>query len=246
MARCAMHWPMAMDFLRPIELILSCEHGGNRVPAPYRPLFARAGRVLASHAGHDIGAADFARRLEKLSGSPAQIATTTRLLVDLNRSVHHRALFSRYTRQLPDEDKACILDRYYHPWRNDLIRRLDAAIAAGHQVLHLSVHSFTPVLNGVRRNADLAFLYDPSRLHERAFAAAWRSALLDACPTLKVRRNYPYRGIEDGFVTALRRRCDARHYMGIELEVNQRLVARAGWSTLQTQVADTLAGLIRP
>jgi predicted N-formylglutamate amidohydrolase len=240
-----MHWPMAVDSPRPLSLIVSCEHGGNRVPARYAPLFAGAGRVLQSHNGYDAGAADLARRLAKLSESPALIATTTRLLVDLNRSVHHRALFSRFTRHLPDQDKAGILARHYHPWRDRLITHVDNAIAAGHQVLHLSVHSFTPVLNGQRRNADLAFLYDPARSRERGFAAAWRLALLDACPALIVRRNYPYRGIADGFVTSLRRRYDAQDYLGVELEVNQRLVAGAGWASLQAQLTHTLAGLVR-
>jgi predicted N-formylglutamate amidohydrolase len=40
-----------------------------------------------------------------------------------------------------------------------------------------------------------------------------------------VRRNAPYRGRDDGLPTALRRRFAPRHYLGVELEVSQALLA---------------------
>ena len=49
---------------------------------------------------------------------------------------------------------------------------LRAAVAARKQVLHVAVHSFTPVLHGERRNADVGLLYDPARPRERAFRGA--------------------------------------------------------------------------
>jgi len=30
-------------------LLITCEHGGNRIPARYRPLFRGAGKLLDSH-----------------------------------------------------------------------------------------------------------------------------------------------------------------------------------------------------
>lgn len=233
-----------MDSRRPISLLLTCEHGGNRVPARYASLFADAQRALDSHRGYDIGALDMARRLAKLSDLPAEIATTTRLLVDLNRSAHHRAIFSRYTRHLTEEHKSDILKRHYFPYRKRVIGRAGAAIDAGYQVLHVSAHSFTPVLNGQRRNADLGILYDPARQREKRLAVDWRAALVAGDAALAVRRNYPYRGDADGFVTYLRRLYRSEDYIGIELEVNQRLVGRTGWKGLQDLVADSLAGLI--
>ena len=40
-----------------------------------------------------------------------------------------------------------------------------------------------------------------------------------------MRRNDPYRGASDGLTTRLRARFPAGRYRGIELEVNQRLLA---------------------
>jgi len=42
--------------MRTDRLVLTCEHGGNRVPAAYRALFEGAEALLATHAGYDIGA----------------------------------------------------------------------------------------------------------------------------------------------------------------------------------------------
>jgi hypothetical protein len=59
---------------------------------------------------------------------------------------------------------------------------------------------------------------------EKAVATSWIWTLGLEAPGLRVRRNYPYRGVADGFTTALRRRFPADLYLGIELEVNQRLL----------------------
>ena len=37
--------------------IVTCEHGGNRIPAPYRPLFRGQKALLDSHRGYDPGCA---------------------------------------------------------------------------------------------------------------------------------------------------------------------------------------------
>ena len=41
------------------RLLLSCEHGGNRVPPEYGELFADAEAVLQTHRGYDIGILPF-------------------------------------------------------------------------------------------------------------------------------------------------------------------------------------------
>lgn len=85
----------------------------------------------------------------------------------------------------------------------------------------MAVHSFTPVLDGVPRNVDIGLLYDPAQGQERSFCGAWRKALAARAPHLRIRMNQPYKGISDGFPTALRR-AFPQHYAGVELEVNQR------------------------
>ena len=65
---------------------------------------------------------------------------------------------------------------------------------------------------------------------------------------LRVRMNYPYRGVSDGLTRALRRRHGDRDYAGIELELNQELIGDPRrFAALQRVLADSLAvALSRP
>ena len=222
--------------------LLTCEHGGNRVPREYRALFRGSEALLASHRGFDPGALALARSLARAFSGELIAATTTRLLVDLNRSPHNPAVFSELTRSLVRERRQALLARYHRPhWE-----RVRAAIVArSGPVLHLAVHSFVPVLRGARREFELGILYDPGRRRERSLAKAWQRQLRAGTPSLRVRRNAPYRGDADGLTTALRRELPARRYLGLELEINQGAIdtvakRRALTEALATTLTATL------
>jgi predicted N-formylglutamate amidohydrolase len=203
-----------------LRVIVTCEHGGNRVPRWLAARFQGADRVLASHRGWDPGALPLARTLARRLGVVSFASTITRLAVDLNRSLTNPAVFSAFTRVLDAADRRRLLESHYFPHRRRVERAVSRGVARG-RVLHVAVHSFVPTLGGVRRAADIGLLYDPSRDTERRFCAAWRAELLRRDARLRVRMNYPYRGVSDGLTTALRRRFQAGAYLGIELEVNQ-------------------------
>lgn len=228
------------------KLLLTCEHGGHRVPAEYRRLFAGADQVLASHRGWDPGSLELARRLARTLDAPLIASTTTRLLVELNRSPGHPRLFSEFSKRLPPAERQRLLDRCWHPHRRAVETTLAGFIRTGQAVLHVGVHSFTPVLDGQVRSTDLGLLYDPSRESERRFCEAWQRDLRDRCPDLRIHRNVPYRGTSDGLTTFLRRRFPDTCYAGIELEVCQRfpLAGGAPWRTLQRELAASLRTLL--
>lgn len=224
-------------------LVLSCEHGGARVPRPWRPLFAGKERLLASHRGFDPGALDLARALARRLRAPLVASLVTRLLADPNRSPGHRALHSRLVRESGADTDAIV--RLCHAPHRAGVRRAIACAAgrSGRPVTHVAVHTFTPVLRGERRRADVGLLYDPSRERERRFAESWRGAIRRLAPALRVRRNDPYRGTSDGLPTAIRREIPDARYAGIELEVNQRFARRGGpsWARLCRILAESLA-----
>jgi predicted N-formylglutamate amidohydrolase len=222
------------------RLLVSCEHGGNEVPAVYAPLFAGASAVLDSHRALDFGALDVARAFGERLGVTPVTATVTRLVVDLNRSPYHRNVFSEYTRALTRGEKRAAMDGHYWPYRKEVERRVERAVRAGAFVLHVSAHSFTPALEGEVRNCDVGLLYDPRSGSERRFIAAWQAALGVQAPSLRVRRNYPYRGVSDALVTHLRRAHGHRAYAGVELEVNQKHVGMPGWRALVAALTDAL------
>jgi predicted N-formylglutamate amidohydrolase len=210
------------------EILLTCEHGGNRIPARYRRFFGAAGAALAGHEGADLGALQVARLLAARLDAPLIGSTVSRLLVDLNRSVGHPRLFSRFSAQLPAEAQGEVIDRYYLPHRNAVEDWIGERIDRDTRVVHVGVHSFAPRLRGRVRNADVGLLYDPARRLESALCREWAGAIAGDPTALRVRRNYPYRGVSDGLTTALRRRFRAGSYLGIELELNQARLALQG------------------
>lgn len=223
------------------SLLITCEHGGNQVPAEYAGLFAGQSELLGTHRGWDIGILPLARRLAAGLAAPLQVAEVTRLLVDLNRSRHNRTLFSEFTRDLPALAHEELLRRYYHPFRQAVEQKVDERLTAGEGLLHLAVHSFTPVMRGTLRNAELGLLYDPTSPGEQAFCRHWQRALQQRAPQLRVRRNYPYRGSSDSVGKALRQQFGRERYLGIELEVNQALPlgSAEAWERIQQDLLET-------
>ena len=227
-------------------VLITCEHGGNRIPARYKPLFRGADEVLGSHRGHDPGALVLARQLAKTLDAPLVSATVSRLLVELNRSPGHPRQFSEFTRDLSPDERELIITRHYTPYRDQVVAAVDS-LARRRRVLHISSHSFTPVMNDEVRDADIGLLYDPRRRRERAFCDEWKALLLDIAPWLRIRRNYPYAGKSDGLTAYLRKRYPDDCYAGIEVEVNQQFVLAGGreWMKLRSAVVDSLVSLLR-
>ncbi len=222
--------------------IITCEHGGNRVPAPYRRLFRGQRTLLDSHRGYDPGSLVMAKALASAFAAPLVASTVSRLLIDLHRSIGHPHLFSAVTRAAPAQTRAQIVERYYRPYRVQVERLVRQAVARGHRVIHISSHSFTAELDGKVRGTDVGLLYHPARRGEAEVCARWKEALAVSAPEFRVRRNYPYAGKGDGLTSHLRLRFGQSDYVGIELEVNQRVVLAAGrrWTALRRLLIDSL------
>lgn len=213
-------------------LILSCEHGGNRLPAPFGALFSP--KFLESHRGHDPGALELARDFARVTGAPLFYSTVSRLLVELNRPLGHPQLFSP---RVPHSARARLLARYYEPYW----RRVEDAVRARARVLHVSFHSFTPELRGERRTTDVGLLFDPARAPEARFCGRWREALLRCDPGLRVRYNDPYDGTHPSVVQSMREKFTPRRYVGIQIEVNQKFPRAAGrrWRALRRVLVES-------
>ena len=230
------------------SLILTCEHGGNEIPEEYAHLFQNAAEVLQTHEGWDPGALELAQYLSKKLNAPLFYSTTSRLLIELNRTLDWPGSWSAYTKELFQKDKEDIVNRYYIPYREEVETVLRAYVEAGKKTLHLSVHSCTPVLNGVVRYMDLGILFDPDRKIEQDFADGWKDSLLNLDPHLDIKYNYPYLGIEDGFTTYLRKVFPNDLYAGIEVEINQKYPLyepREKWEGLMAVIRESLRTFTR-
>lgn len=211
--------------MRKIKYVISCEHASNALPSQYRSLFQGKYRLLQSHRAYDKGALAIARGIERKIGNYFIAGRFSRLVIDLNRSLNNRRLFTCLRTGLSVEERNTIIDRYYLPYHAALDTAIEGFIRSGYRVIHVSVHSFTPVLKGKKRRAALGILYDPSHLRERVSARI----IKQHCRSFfqPVRMNYPYKGSADGTTSRLRKYFSEDHYQGIELEFDQHLIADA-------------------
>lgn len=202
-------------------MLISCEHAGNDVPGKYTTLFSGANDVLASHRGWDPGALEVAQFLANQLQVQLFLMPVTRLLIEMNRSLDNLQLFSEFTNRLTDVEKTNLIDQYYFPYRNSIE---EAITKTNHVVIHLSIHSFTPVLNDEVRNVDVGLLFDSDRKSELEFCSILRSKLEKELPEKRIQFNQPYKGTDDGLTTSLRKKFPDHKYLGIEIEINQKFV----------------------
>jgi predicted N-formylglutamate amidohydrolase len=205
------------------KMIISCEHGGFEIPTNYEPLFQGAEEVLKSHRGWDKGALEIANYLHKRSGQLLFSNTISRLLIEFNRSLEHNELFSEYSKKLTSQEQQQLIDELYIPYRSQLAQKIEHYLEQDEKVIHLSIHSFTPILNGEVRKTEIGILFDPDRTLEAEYALKWQKSILKNIDIWRVKFNYPYLGIDDGLTTYFRKQYPL-NYAGIELEVNTKLL----------------------
>ena len=217
------------------------------MPPAYRHLFAADPDILTTHRGYDIGILPVAKQLARMLDAPLIACRTSRLLIEVNRSLHHRALFSEFSRGLSPTDKQRLIEQIWRPHRQAVTDAVAGHIRRGKRVLHLALHSFTPVLDGCVRTTDVGLLYDPKRRRERDFALSLQEALRQMTEW-RIRRNYPYRGNADGLTTTLRRVFAPGDYLGLEIELNQASLAsgRDGHRNLAKILVEGIGWTWRP
>lgn len=215
-----------MESLLMYKIIISCEHATNNVPKDYQALFSGQSEVLNSHRGWDPGAIVLASAISKNLKVPLFSYPYTRLLIEPNRSLKHPKLYSEFSKNLSQERKDQITRDYYLPYRKRVEDMVQQQISNKKMVLHLSIHSFVPELSGKLRDFEIGILYDPKRETEKEFGRAWKKSILNCVPHYRIRMNQPYKGSSDGFTTHLRKNFNSQQYLGIELEVNQKIISR--------------------
>lgn len=225
-------------------LLITCEHATNYVPVRWRAAFARKEEALFTHRAWDPGALVLAEELVAQFDAQMFRGQVTRLLVDLNRRVESKDVFSEFSRALDADKRKLLLHLYHWPFRIAVQDAVAEHIRNGRGVLHLSCHSFTPVLKGKKRNAEIGLLFDPRRKPEAALCGAWQRKLTRALPDCRVRANYPYRGTSDGTTTLLRKQFPANRYSGIEIELNQAFAAKppGEWAEVRRALVDCVQG----
>ena len=144
------------DSRAPSGLIFVCDHASNALPPAYGTLGLDAG-AFAAHIAYDIGAAEVTRALAAAYGAPAVLARFSRL-ADRSQPRRGRSHPGHETvgRAHRAGQPRCRMRRrsraasttYHRPYHAAIEAEIAAARAGGQVPVLISMHSFTPILEG--------------------------------------------------------------------------------------------------
>ena len=202
-------------------VVLVCEHATSFIPAMFDDL-GLAPHLRESHAVWDPGAMAVARRMAQGLGAALVASGVSRLVYDCNRPPHDPSAMPARSevvevpgnRDLTARDRADRATAYYEPFRQalaDQIAQTDSAVI-------VTIHSFTPIYYGQRRDVEIGVLHDSdTRLAD---------AMLDLAPIFtdaNVQRNQPY-GPADGVTHTLREHALPDEHLNVMLEIRNDLI----------------------
>ena len=200
------------------QLVLSAEHASNGTPSPWSwP--SEDGWLQDTHWAIDRGVDTILRTLARGLAAPAVFCRFTRLLIDANRNVESPTLILTEAEGRPvmmnqgvsEAELQRRIEQLYNPYH----ARLDAVVGAYPGAAVLSVHSFTPALEGAPpRPMEVGVLFDEDEEPARHLAAelaarGWAVAL-----------NEPYSG-RNGLMYSVHRHAGQHQRRSMELEIRQ-------------------------
>ncbi len=208
----------------PAPALVLCEHASAAFPARFGTL-GLSEEARLSHAAWDPGALELARSLARHLGAPLVAAGVSRLLYDCNRPPDSPGAIREQSeiyavpgnRDLDARARQARIDQIYRPFVAEVGRVLDRSRARA----LVTMHTFTPVYEGRRREVEIGVLHDSdSRLADAVLRRAGQGAPHD------IRRNEPY-GPADGVTHSLKVHGIARGIPNVMIEVRNDLVADA-------------------
>jgi predicted N-formylglutamate amidohydrolase len=219
-------------------LVLTCEHASCRVPVEYDDLGLEPDE-LADHIAWDIGAGDLTRALAARFDAPAVLAGVSRLVIDCNRDLADADLIVAESHgiripgngDLDDTDRGARIRGFYDPYHE----AIDATLSTRPAAWLVSLHSFTPRLQGRERRFDVGVLFDDHADDAR------RAGECLAEEGLIVRYNQPYSAF-DGLIFSARTHGHRHGVRYVELEINNKLLrSAAGTGHVATAVGRALS-----
>lgn len=220
--------------------LLVGDHAGSAIPAALDGLgLAEADRQR--HIAVDIGVEELGLALAERLGSPFLRQVYSRLVVDCNRDPAHPeaiAETSDGTRvpgnsALDEVARQARVETIFEPYHHAIAAALDTRAAAGLETILISLHSFTPDMNGSARPWHIGVLHDG---HEDKFARCVLS-LLQAHNPPGIGDNQPY--AMDATDYTVPHHAFARGLRYAEIEVRQDLLG--GEEDRTAQIANLLA-----
>lgn len=228
-----------------LGLVFIADHAFNLMPEEYGSLGLPSSE-MERHIAYDIGIEGLTRALARLTGAPAIMARFSRLLIDPNRGADDPTLIRQLydgtvvpgNYPMSEEERALRLARYYQPYHEAVDALLDEVEEkAGKPPLVISLHSYTPRMQGRERPWHVGILWDSD-----ARAVTPLLNMLRAEPGLVVGDNEPYDGALAG--DSMFKHCTVKGYAHALIEVRQDLISgEAGIQEWANRLAPMLMDL---
>ena len=164
-------------------VLLICDHASHRFPESLGDMgldpFARR-----CHLAVDIGAGPLTESLASSLGVSAVVHNYSRLVVDCNRQLMDPGAFLEYgdgilvigNRNLHQADKDLRASALYWPYHCAIDEQVQRLSKVGPPPAFISIHSFTPVLNGESRSWQMGVLWDKDETMRKIFLEGFRDA----------------------------------------------------------------------
>jgi len=206
------------------RFFIICEHASNHIPSQYQQLGLNRQQINL-HIGWDIGARAVAEKLASILNAPLVLQSQSRLLYDCNRPTSAKSAIPEISESttipgnlnLSSAQKQARADAIYYPFHqsiSDLLDRRQAKINS----LIVTIHSFTPIYNGVERSLDLGIINDQDE--------PWAKQLTKAAQAnshLTVKLNQPY-SASDGATHTLQLHGCQRQLPCVMMEIKNNLI----------------------
>lgn len=211
-----------------IPILLVCDHASCRFPLSLDDMgldpFARR-----CHLAIDIGAGSLTEYLADRLGVTAVLAQYSRLVVDCNRELMDPSAFLAFgdgiivpgNCNITQNQRDTRADAIYWPYHHVIDEQVQRVVGLGVPPAFISVHSFTPVLNGVSRPWEIGILWDKDMSLRDIFLEDFREA------GFMVGDNEPYSGKAPADYT-VDHHGEATGLPSVGIEIRQDLINDAG------------------
>jgi predicted N-formylglutamate amidohydrolase len=222
--------------------LLLGDHAGREIPQSLAGLGLPQAE-LDRHIAWDIGVAAYGAVLSQVLNAPFIGQRFSRLVIDCNRDPDRPDAIPEVSdgaaipgnRALSPAARQARIDEVAVPYHAAIAAELDARAARGLPTTIVSLHSFTPSMNGADRPWRFGVLHAGNSPYSRAVLACLRADFGEA----RVGDNEPYRMDEVDFT--IPHHAGSRGLDYLELEVRQDLLAAPAG---QAEIAATVARIL--
>jgi predicted N-formylglutamate amidohydrolase len=222
--------------------VFACDHAGRTIPRQLKRL-GLPEHETERHIAWDIGIGEVGRRISSLLDAALVLQTYSRLVIDCNRDPSLPSSIPEISdsteipgnRGIGAAARAARVEEIFRPYHNLLGATLDHRTEKGDSCVLVTLHSFTPILNGVPRPWHAGVLYNRDVRLARPLLR-----LLRAEGDLIVGDNEPYRLTDlTDYTVPVHAECHALPY--VEVEIRQDLITDpAGQSAWAERLARLL------